>query len=154
MSDLVKDIMVRDFDSIREDASAEQAIEKILNGKIRETGHKTVSLMVVNDVGHMVGVITQFDILYHLRPAYLNFGVDGDAVSWEGMLEPAMRELKGKQVRNIMSRGAVVAHPDEHVMAILDRMVKNKYRRLPVVENNRLLGVVYVGDVFSYLFGK
>ena len=53
-----------------------------------------------------------------------------------------------------MSRGAVTASPDDHVMAIIDRMVKNKYRRLPVVENGRLMGIVYVADVFFHLFKK
>jgi CBS domain-containing protein len=146
--------MVRDFDSINENAPVEQAITKILEGKLRKTGYKTVSLMVTNDMQQLVGVVTLFDVLYHLRPTFLNCGIDGSYVSWEGMLEPAIRELKGKQVKNIMSRGAVTASPDDHVMAIIDRMVKNKYRRLPVVENGRLVGIVYVTDVFYHLFQK
>ena len=64
------------------------------------------------------------------------------------------KRYHGKQVRSIMSRGAVTASPDDHVMAIIDRMVKNKYRRLPVVENGRLMGIVYVADVFFHLFKK
>jgi CBS-domain-containing membrane protein len=152
MTHLARDIMVRDFDSIHEDAPADQAIAKILNGKTRKTGYKTISLMVVNDMKQLVGVVTLFDILYHLRPAFLNYGIDGSEVSWEGMLEPAMRELKQKKVKNIMSQGVVSASPDEHFMVIIDRMVKNRYRRLPVVENGRLAGVVYIADVFQNLF--
>ena len=53
-----------------------------------------------------------------------------------------------------MSRDVVTADPDDHVMAILDRMVKHKYRRLPVVKNGRLVGVVYIGDVFYYIFNR
>jgi CBS-domain-containing membrane protein len=154
MKDRTRDIMVRDFDSINENAPADQAITKILQGKLRTTGYKTVSLMVVNDLQQLVGVVTLFDILYHLRPTFLNFGIDGSFVSWEGMLEPAIRELKGKQVKNIMSRGVVTADPDDHVMVIIDRMVKNRYRRLPVVENGKLVGIVYVADVFHYLFNQ
>lgn len=154
MKDRAKDIMVRDFDSINENAPAEQAITKILNGKLRQTGYKTVSLMVINDMQQLVGVVTLFDILYHLRPTFLNLGIDGSFVSWEGMLEPAIRELKGKQVGNIMSRGVVTADPGEHVMAVVDRMVKNRYRRLPVVENGKLVGIVYIADVFHYLFNR
>ncbi|MDY6830686.1 MAG: CBS domain-containing protein [Thermodesulfobacteriota bacterium] len=152
MPDCARDIMVRDFDFINENAPVEQAITKILEGRLRPTGYKTVSLMVTNDMQQLVGVVTLFDVLYHLRPAFLNFGIDGEYVAWEGMLEPAVRELKGKQVKNIMSRGAVTASPDDHVMALVDRMVKNKYRRLPVVDNGKLTGIVYVTDVFHYLF--
>jgi CBS domain-containing protein len=39
-------------------------------------------------------------------------------------------------------------------MAIIDRMVKNKYRRLPVVDNGRLVGIVYIADIFHYLFSR
>ncbi len=152
MSDTARDVMVRDFDSIHEETPAEEAITKIVYGRLRESGYKTVSLMVVDDMGQLVGVVTLFDILYHLRPTFLNFGVDGADVSWEGMLEPAIQDLKGKKVRDIMSYGVVSASPEDHVMVIIDRMVKNKYRRLPVVEDGRLVGVVYVADVFCHLF--
>ena len=154
MTDCASDIMVRDFDSIDENALAAEAISKIFSGKLRRTGYKTVSLMVTDEMHQLVGVITMFDILYHLRPTFLNYGIDGNAVSWEGLMEPAIRELKDKHVRQIMSRDIVTADPDDHVMAILDRMVKNKYRRLPVVKNGRLVGVVYIADVFYHLFNR
>ena len=149
-----RDIMVRDFDSIDEDAPAEQAITRIVAGKVRETGYKTVSLMVTNDLQQLVGVVTLFDILYHLRPSFLNMGIEGGGFAWEGQMEPAIRELKGKKVKNIMSHGVVTANPDEHIMAIIDRMVKNRYRRLPVVENGLLVGIVYIADVFYHLFSR
>lgn len=152
MTHLAKDIMVREFDSIHEEAPADQAIAKILNGETRKSGFKTISLMVVNDMNQLVGVVTLFDILYHLRPTFLNYGIDGSELSWEGLLEPAVRELKGRKVKEIMSHGVVTASPDEHFMVIIDRMVKNKYRRLPVVDNGKLVGVVYVADVFFNLF--
>jgi CBS domain-containing protein len=110
--------------------------------------------MVTDEMHQLVGVITMFDILYHLRPTFLNYGVDGYAVSWEKLMEPAINELKDKHVRQIMSRDVVTADPDDHVMAVLDRMVKHKYRRLPVVKNGRLVGVVYIADVFYHLFNR
>lgn len=144
MTDCASDLMVRDFDSIDENASAEEAIKKILSGKLRQTGYKTVSLMVTNGLEQLVGVITMFDILY----------LGGNAVPWEDLFEPALRELKRKQVKQIMSQDVVTANPDDHVMALLDRMVKNKYRRLPVIKNGQLAGVVYIGDIFHYLFNR
>jgi CBS domain-containing protein len=53
-----------------------------------------------------------------------------------------------------MSPEVMGASPDEHLMTILDRMVKNKYRRLPVIENNKPIGIVYIADVFHHLFSK
>ena len=154
MTDCASDIMVRDFDSIDSNAPVEEAIKKIMAGKLRQTGYKTISLMVINELQQLVGVITMFDILYNLRPGFLNYDLGGNAVPWKEILEPARRELKGKLVKQIMSQDVVTADPDDHVMALLDRMVKNKYRRLPVVKNGRLEGVVYVGDIFHYLFNR
>ena len=147
-----KDIMVKDFDTIHMDAPIEDAMRVILDGKLRKTGHKTVSLMVVDDVKRLRGVITMFDILYHLRPDFLNAGINGEDLPWEGQLKILVKKFKGKKVRQIMSPHVVGASPDEHVMVVLDHMVKNKYRRLPVLENGKLLGVVYISDVYYALF--
>ena len=147
-----RDIMVTTFDKIDENASVEQAIRMISNGKVRKTGHKTVSLMVTDYSDNLVGVITMFDILFHLRPAFPNYGIDGDQLPWKGQLENFIRELKAKKVKQVMSTGVMGASLDEHLMVVLDRMIKHKFRRLPVLENNKPIGVVYLSDLYSKLF--
>jgi CBS domain-containing protein len=147
-----REVMVTDFDKIQTDAPIEEAIQKIMNGKLRETGHKTVSLMVVDEYQSLAGVITMFDILYHLRPDFLNYGINGEDFSWEGHIETFIKNLKQKRVDQIMSTNLLSASPDEHLMVILDRMIKNKYRRLPISEDNRLVGVVYLYDIYYHLF--
>ena len=74
MTDCANDIMVRDFDSIDENALVGEAVKKIFAGKLRRTGYKTVSLMVTDEMHQLVGVVTMFDILYHLRPTFLKYG--------------------------------------------------------------------------------
>jgi predicted transcriptional regulator len=147
-----RDIMVTTFDKIDENASVELAIRMISNGKVRKTGHKTISLMVTDYYDNLVGVITMFDILYHLRPAFLNYGIDGDQLPWKGQLENFVRDLKAKKVKQVMSADVMGASVDEHLMVILDRMIKHKYRRLPVLENNKPIGVVYLSDLYSKIF--
>lgn len=147
-----KDIMVTTFDKIHVDAPVEYAINMILNGKVRKSGHKTVSLMVLDDFQRLAGVITMFDILYHLRPSFLNYGINANEISWEGQILKCIKELKEKKVYQVMSRIVVSASPDEHLMAILDRMVKNKYRRLPILENDKPIGIVYISDIYYKMF--
>lgn len=154
MTMYARDIMVREFDRIHAEESARLAIEMILNGKVRATGHKTVSLIVVDEFSELAGVVTMFDLLYHLRPEFLNYGFSGDHVAWEGQMLPFTEALQKKKVKQIMSQEVVGASADEHLMTILDRMVKNKYRRLPVIENNKPIGIVYIADIFHYLFSK
>ncbi|WP_022664694.1 CBS domain-containing protein [Desulfospira joergensenii] len=149
-----KDIMVSDFDTINYNAPVETAIKMIFSGKIRNTGDKTTSLMVINELNHFVGIVTMFDILYNLRPGFLNYGVDGRDISWMGLIQQCKKELIKKQVRDIMSSEIVGALPDEHLMIILDRMVKNKYHRLPVLGNNEPIGIVYISDIYFHLFAR
>jgi len=52
MTILAKDIMVKNFDKIHIDASARELIQMIIGGKVRKSGHKTVSLMVIDDYNH------------------------------------------------------------------------------------------------------
>lgn len=152
MKVFVKDIMVTEFDTIGEKEPVEKAIQMILNGKVRETGDKTSSLMVLDDVMMFVGIITMADILYHLRPTFLNYGMSGENVQWSEQFDIAMKTLKEKQVSQLMSRNIVGASVDEHLMVILDRMVKNKYHRLPVLEGGKPIGIVYVADIYYHFF--
>ncbi len=149
-----KDIMITDFDKINCNEPIETAIKMIFCGKIRNTGDKTTSLMVIDDLNHFVGIITMFDILYHLRPGILNCGVNGEELSWAGQIKMCKKKLKKKQVGQIMSSEIVGALPDEHLMIILDRMVKNKYHRLPVLQNNEPIGIVYISDIYFHLFAR
>ena len=147
-----RDVMVTSFDRIHQDAPIEDAINMILNGKIRETGQKTISIIVVDDAGQMVGVISMYDILFHLRPDFLNLSVDADTLLWEGQLRRLTEELKIKKVNQLMSTNVTSAALDEHIIVILDKMIKNKFRRLPVLEGNKPIGIIYLFDVYYRIF--
>lgn len=152
MTLLARDIMVTEFDRIHADAPIEKAIQMILNGKLRKTGHKTISLIVVDDFNRLTGVITMFDILYHLRPSFLNCGINGEEMQWSGQLGKLIDNIKGKKVKQIMSETIVGASVDEHLMVLLDRMIKHKYRRLPVLQDHKPIGIVYISDIYHHLF--
>jgi predicted transcriptional regulator len=147
-----KDVMVTSFDTINQEAPVEQAITLIHKGKVRETGHKTISLIVVDDVGQMTGVITMYDILYHLRPDFLNFGLDADKFSWTGQLNKFIDAIKDKKVNRLMSRNVMGARINDHIIVILDQMIKNRYRRLPVLEGNKPIGIIYISDIYHKIF--
>lgn len=149
-----RDIMTKNYDTIYMDAPVELAIKKILNAKVRPTGHKTVSLMVVDYDNGLVGAISMYYILYHLRPAYLNYGVDGSELNWQVDLDSFIAEVKQKKVVHVMNDNLMSVAPDEPLMSVLDRLIKNNHRRISVVENGRLMGVVYMSDIFYHLFSE
>ena len=152
MTIYARDVMVTSFDRIHQNAPIKDAIDMILNGKIRKTGHKTISLIVVDGYGQMVGVISMYDILFHLRPDFLNLSVDADTLMWKGQLKQLTETLKNKKVNQLMSTQVMSAGIDEHIIVILDKMIKNKFRRLPVLEGNKPIGIIYLSDVYYHIF--
>ena len=50
-------------------------------------------------------------------------------------------------VREIASRNVVCATPDMTTREASDLMSENQIRRLPVIENERLVGIVSIGDL-------
>ena len=152
MTIYAKDVMVTSFQKIHQEAPVEYAINLILSGKVRKTGHKTISIIVVDEFGRLTGVISMYDILYHLRPDFLNLNINADKLLWKGQVHKLVEALKEKKVRQVMSTNVMCASSDDHIMVILDQMIKNKYRRLPVLEQNKPIGVIYLSDVYHSIF--
>ena len=73
---------------------------------------------------------------------------------WTGQLNRFVEALKGKKVSQVMSKNVISAHIDDHIMVILDQMIKNKYRRLPVLEQNKPIGIIYISDVYFHIFSS
>jgi CBS-domain-containing membrane protein len=145
-----RDIMITEFNTIHHDASITEAVRLIYSGKVRETGFKTVCTMVTNHFGELVGVVSMFDILYHLRPPIMNYLGDSVHVGAQE-LESYVKQFKGMTVEQVMNSPVKYISPDTDIMVIVDRMVKDKCRRLPVVEDTRVIGIVYLSEVYCHL---
>jgi len=60
--------------------------------------------------------------------------------------------LKGKSskeipVRDIMTYRVVCGHPDQTIEKCLELMTVERIRHLPIVENNKIIGIVSIGDL-------
>lgn len=150
MKRTARDVMVTEFNSIYHDASITEAVRLIYSGKVRETGYKTVCTMVTNHFGDLVGVVSMFDILYHLRPPILNYL--GDSIHLGAQeLESYVKRFKEMTVEQVMNSPVKYVTPDTDIMGIVDRMVKDKCRRLPVVEGAKVIGIVYLSEIYCHL---
>ena len=54
----------------------------------------------------------------------------------------------------IMSKPLITVEEDTHLYDVAKKMVKHKIRRLPVVKNNTLVGIVTVTDIIKYFHKK
>ncbi len=95
--------------------------------------HKIGSLPVTRE-GKVAGIMSERDIVYCLAR-------DGEAVlDWP--------------VERVMTANAVTVTADVSVLAALSMMSRRRIRHLPVVEGERLIGIVSIGDLVAYRIAK
>jgi CBS domain-containing protein len=93
--------------------------------------HGYTGAPVVDDDERVVGIATEADLV-------------------RGRITPertAAGEKKPATVADVMTTTPVVARPDEDLSEVVVRMLDNGIRSVPVVENDRLVGVVSRRDV-------
>ncbi|GAP13427.1 predicted signal-transduction protein containing cAMP-binding and CBS domains [Longilinea arvoryzae] len=57
------------------------------------------------------------------------------------------KSSKETLVKEIMTSPVVAIHPDQTVEEAMEMMTHHRVRHLPVVENDRLIGIISIGDV-------
>lgn len=67
--------------------------------------------------------------------------------------------LKGKSsmdtpVKAIMTANVVVIEPDERVESCMSLMTKKRIRHLPVVQDERVIGMISIGDVVKKIISQ
>lgn len=108
--------------AVAPDDSVNLAIQRMQVENIR-------SLVVVeNDL--LVGILTERDLIVKLDP---------------GVPTP------DRQVREFMTPRPIVVNPDDSIATVLQRMVIDHVRHLPVVENGRAVGIISMRDVLHRL---
>ena len=53
-------------------------------------------------------------------------------------------------VEQAMTRNVFTCDVNDSINSVIDRMTKGKFRHMPVLENDRLAGMVSIGDVLKW----
>ncbi len=61
------------------------------------------------------------------------------------------RTSRDTRVGEILSQPAITIAPDETIEECMERMTVHRIRHLPVVEGEKLIGVVSIGDVVNWI---
>ena len=120
---VVRDIMTKNMVMIDHDKTALEAAKIMAEKGIS-------SLFVVKD-NHPIGIVTERDFIKKICAKEL-----------------LIAEVK---MSDIMSKILTTADPDTPVEVAIQRMVNHKIRRLPVMENGKLVGIITVNDLAKHL---
>jgi CBS domain-containing protein len=117
----VKDIMNTDVKTIKPDESVQRAAEIMKEFRIG-------SLIVIAGT-KLVGIATERDIL--------------NGVVAEDKLPSEVK------VEDIMTREVIMVSPEMDIEEAVDLMMEKKIKKLPVVFNEKLIGIVTVTDIIT-----
>jgi CBS domain-containing protein len=120
----IRDIMNDRPVTIPSEATVRQAIETL-------TRHHIGGAPVVTGAGSIVGIISEQDLI--------------DVVFVESM--------RDAPVSNYMTPEVHVAHPDDRLSRAVQLFALYSFRRLPVVEDGKLVGVVTRRDLINHALG-
>jgi len=115
----VEEAMVNNVITLQRDVSAYDAV-KLMN-------ENRIGCLVVLQNGHVVGILTERDML-------------------ERVLEKC-KNPKETKVSEIMTRQVIVGKPDMQLSEAMELMFEKKVKKLPIVEGNRLVGLVTLTDI-------
>ncbi len=89
--------------------------------------HNIGSLVVINEQQHLIGILSERDIVRQLAE-------HGEATG-------------AMTIGEVMTTEVVIAVPDDDVAYLSSTMTNNRIRHLPVLQDGKLVGIVSIGDV-------
>jgi CBS domain-containing protein len=110
---------------------------------------------VVNETGDVLGVVCEADLVKQNQTLHIpTVFVILDAViplenPWR--LHKEFKRLSASKVEEIYSRPAVCVNPNTDVSEIAELMSDRKYYTLPVVDGDKLVGVIGKSDLIKLL---
>ena len=118
---LVKDIMNKNVATIEPSATLGQAAKKMVENNTK--------FLIVTEKEKLVGIATEWDFVKKL------------ASKPEG--------IGGVKIESVMIKKVIVIPPDTEVNEAAEIMTANNIKRLPIVSNNVLIGVVTAMEIMA-----
>lgn len=124
-------IMTKDVITVKRQAPIHEAIEILVENAI--TG-----LLVVGDDMNLVGIITEKDILKSLpdlETLMLSYDLQGSSA----------------KIENFMTKEVVCFDVEDGLIPICECLINNHFRRVPIVEEGKLVGIISRKDIIKYI---
>ena len=142
-----KDVMTSPVVSVEPDAPVLQAVRIMLQRHIS-------GLPVVGKDGRLVGIVTEGDLLRRAetgtqrrRPRWLEFLVG------PGRMADEYTRSHGRKVEEIMTAEPLTVTEDTSLEEVVKVMEKRRIKRLPVLRDNKVVGIVSRANLLHALAG-
>lgn len=109
------------------------------------------SLPVVDDAGHLTGIVTASDLVEQGRPLHMPTVIS--LFDWviplesEQSLEKDLKRITAQTAAELASNDVVTVTPADPVSTAAEKMSSHKLHALPVVDGKKLVGMVSRIDI-------
>ena len=90
--------------------------------------HNIGALVVTNNAGRVVGIISERDIV---------------------RMAAQREDVTGLAVADVMTRKVVIGVPEDDIISVAHTMTEKRFRHLPVIDEGRLVGIISIGDILK-----
>lgn len=143
---LARDIMTRPVVTVRPDDHIRDAYKLMLE---RHIG----ALPVVDENQRVVGILSDGDIVRAIRSQVHVYDFLFELYVDEDQQNPSQRweEFQSLPIREVMVRPVVTVTPDTPLSRVTETLIRRRVKRVPVIEDGHLLGIVCRGDILRGL---
>ena len=141
---IVSDVMSKAVKTARPD-------DLIRNVAVVMCLNKISGMPVVDEAARIVGVISEKDILLGMFPTLQDFMGNPAAVDFQA-LEHDYKDVVNLRVSELMTPRVFTVDPEMPLLKAASVMFRNRIRRIPVAKDDRLVGIISIGDVHKAIF--
>jgi len=139
----VKDIMTTNVRSVSSDKKLGEVVSLMCI-------YRYSGIPVVDD-GKLVGTVSESDVLGKMFPKLEDLMDGMSGVDYDSQMNQ-YSDVVSITVKDVMTPVVISVKPDMHILQAASVMVGRKFRRIPVAEGDRLLGMVSMGDVHKAIY--
>ena len=120
-----KDIMSRNLITVKKNTSVFEAVQTLVE-------HQITGLPVVESGWVLEGIVTEKDFLRLINEATAD----------------------EKTVAQVMTTQVISFQEEDSVEDICTSLIKNNFRRVPILKGNKLVGIISRRDVIKFILGQ
>lgn len=143
---LVKEVMTRAVKTITPETSLQEVASIMCLNRFS-------GLPVVEEDNKLVGILAERDVLRYLFPSLKDIMEGMGSLDFEGM-ENDYKKVLPLSAGDLMHTGVLTVEPDIPILKAVSIMAKNNFRRIPVAEDGKLVGIISLGDIHRAIFMK
>lgn len=105
----------------------------------------------VVDDGKLVGTVSESDVLGKMFPRLEDLMGGMSGVDYDAQMNQ-YSQVVDISVKDVMTKVVITVKPEMHILQAASMMVGRKFRRIPVADGDKLVGMVSMGDIHKAIY--